>query len=210
LLVGVRLASTTPPLPVPRRAVLTLRSAGRITCSALDWSGHTIRATTAYGQDIHLEAERIVKLDCLGGRWDWLDQSASAGFEHTPMLGLSWEKVTNRNALGGPLVVGGATFEHGLGVHSRSRLTYPLHGEYREFVTHFGVDDDSGPFADVDIAIVVDDRPRYAQTGVRRGSLVGPVRLDVTGAKQLQLTVDFGQNGDIQDRFNWIEPALIR
>ncbi len=210
LLVGVQLASTTPPPSVPRGVILTVRSTGRVTCTALDWAGRAIRATAVHGQDIRLEAERVVKVDCLGGRWNWLEQRSPTSFESIPMLGLNWRCEINRNALGGPLIVGGKAFEHGLGVHSRSRVTYDLKGDCREFVTYLGLDDASGPFADVDVAIVVDDRPRFAQTGVRRGSLIGPVRLNVAGAKQLHLIVDFGQNGDIQDRFDWIEPALIR
>ena len=35
-------------------------------------------------------------------------------------------------------------------------------------------------------------------------------RIDVGGAKQLTLEVDFGRNGDIQDRFDWIEPGLVK
>ncbi len=51
---------------------------------------------------------------------------------------------------------------------------------------------------------------RFAQQNVRRGALHGPVRLDVKRANRIELVVDFGENGDLQDRFDWVEPALIR
>jgi hypothetical protein len=35
------------------------------------------------------------------------------------------------------------------------------------------------------------------------------VTIDVAGHKQLTLEVDYGQNYDVQDRFNWIEPAFL-
>jgi hypothetical protein len=57
---------------------------------------------------------------------------------------------------------------------------------------------------------LVDDTRRFGKENIRRGTRHGLVRLDVKKAQRLELIVDFGQNGDLQDRFNWIEPALIR
>ncbi|MCH7840305.1 MAG: NPCBM/NEW2 domain-containing protein, partial [Planctomycetes bacterium] len=36
------------------------------------------------------------------------------------------------------------------------------------------------------------------------------IRLNIAGAKHIELVVDFGENGGLQDRFDWVEPALIR
>ena len=123
---------------------------------------------------------------------------------------LAWEYVPNRNVLGAPIRVAGETFDYGIGVHSRSSLTYDLKGIYREFVTSLGIDDSGGSYADVAVLILVDGKRRFDQSHVKRGKLLGPVRLDVTKAKRLELIVDYGDNGDIQDRFDWVEAALIR
>jgi hypothetical protein len=56
----------------------------------------------------------------------------------------------------------------------------------------------------------VDGQQRFERSDVVRGKLHGPVRIDVSGAKQVTLEVDFGRNGDIQDRFDWIEPGLVK
>jgi len=40
--------------------------------------------------------------------------------------------------------------------------------------------------------------------------LHGPVRINVLKANHLELFVDFGAHGDVQDRFNWVETALVR
>ena len=42
------------------------------------------------------------------------------------------------------------------------------------------------------------------------GALFGPVRLNVEKADRIELVVDFGEHGDLQDRFNWVDTALIR
>lgn len=207
---AVRFAS--PPAQPPARPFLlvTLQHSGRFTVTDMDWSTHAVELQLVDGQQIRVDAERIVRVDVVGGRWEWLPAHRPISYEHTPMLSLGWDYANHRNVLGGPITVAGEVFEHGVGVHSRSRLTYELKGAYHTFVTRFGIDDDSGPFADVSVLILVDGKTRFEKTGVCRGTLHGPIRLDIARANRIELITDFGRNGDLQDRFNWVEPALIR
>jgi hypothetical protein len=212
LVVAVRLASssTAPSPPASLCLILGLRSGGRLTVTSLTWSGNVIEARLPDGQTVRLEAERVTTVDVVGGRWVRLSQFRPISYQHTPMLSLGWDYQDDRNVVGGPLRVGGVTFGHGVGVHSRSSLTYDLKGKYKDFVTSFGMDDDSGPYADVSVQILIDGKRRFEQDKIRRGVLHGPVRLDVTRANRIELITDFGENGDVQDRFDWIESALIR
>ena len=210
LVVTARLAPRPPAALEKPYAVLTVRSSGKFAVTDLKWSGTVVEARMRYGQRVPIEAERIVQVDVVGGRWEWLGQHQPISYEHTPMLSLHWEYAADRNVLGGPIAVAGETFDHGVGVHSRSNLTYDLRDSYREFVTHFGIDDNSGPLDDVSVFILVDGKRRFAQDHIQRGRLFGPVRLDVSHAKRIELIVDFGDNGDIQDRFNWVDAALVR
>lgn len=194
----------------PPYFLLTMRQGGRITLREATLRGVELDARAEFSERIRVPLDRIGTLDLVGGNWDRLPLRDPISFEHTPMLSLTWSYLANRNVRGEPLRVAGDTYERGIGVHSRSRLIYDLRGEFRELVTSFGIDDDSGPLADVTVIIQVDGQRRYEQKNVRAGKLHGPVRLDVTKARQLELIVDFGEYGDIQDRFNWIDPALIR
>jgi len=210
LAVAVRMAgSMLPALPRPY-FVITLQESGRLLVTDLDWSGDAASARLPYGQHVGLEAERLVDLEVIGGRWEWIGDHPPISFEHTAMLALGWTFRIDRNVLGGPLTIDGERFERGVGVHSRSSLTYDLQGAYREFVASFGIDDDSGPYADATAIILVDGKRRHVQEHVRRGERHGPLRVDVARAKRIELVVDFGDNGDMQDRFDWIEAALIR
>ncbi|MCH7884231.1 MAG: NPCBM/NEW2 domain-containing protein [Planctomycetes bacterium] len=210
LVVAVRFAASRKPAPDAIHGVATLRDGTRLTLTKMDWIGHRVRATWQAGAVVNLAADRIVRLDIGGGRWEWLTSHRPISTQDTPMLSLHWEPATNRNVLGGPIKVAGETFEHGIGVHSRSSLTYDLKEAYEEFATSFGIDDDSGPLADVTVVILVDGRRRLEETNIRRGKLWGPIRLNIAGAKHIELVVDFGENGGLQDRFDWVEPALIR
>jgi hypothetical protein len=199
------------PKPIaPPYLRLTLRQSGQLTVTDIDWSADIARIHLRDKRELTLEADRIVRADVIGGRWEWLSTHKPLRFQHTPMLALDWPFVIDRNVLGKPMAVGETRIETGIGVHSRSSLVYDLRGEYVEFVTDFGIDDDSGSFANVSVFILVDDTRRFGKENIRRGTRHGLVRLDVKKAQRLELIVDFGQNGDLQDRFNWIEPALIR
>jgi len=210
LVMAVRLVAA-PPREIEGVYIhVTLCNSGRVTATDVEWSEGPAEALLRHGQRVSIDSGRIARVDVHGGRWEPLSRHQPISFQHTPMLSLSWQHVSGRNVVGGPITINGETFERGIGVHSRSSLGFDLQGKYRQFVTSFGIDDDSGPYADVAVHILVDGKVRYGREQVRRGSLFGPVRLDVGSARHLELVVDFGENGDIQDRFNWIEPALIR
>ncbi len=211
--VAVLVPDPTPPSDGPA-ARLTLLDGTRLTVSAARWQSD---AGTRGTLDVSLwdgraavPFDQVLQIEIHGGRWAWLAQLSPSAYVHTPMLSLAWPWQADRNALGKPMRVAGRSFEHGLGVHSECTLQYALNGRYQSFVTQFGVDDDSGPYANVDVEIRVDGQSRFAQNGVERGRLHGPVRVDLTGARVLELHVGFGTNGAVQDRFNWIEPGLVR
>ena len=210
LVVAARLAHPAPPAPPHPSLILTLRDGGRLTATALDWVDAGVEARLRAGVAVHIDADRIIAVDVIGGRWEWLSEQRPVSYEQAPMLGLGWEYTPDRNVLGGPITVGGERYERGIGVHSRSNLVFELNGAYREFVTSYGLDDDSGPLADVTVMVLVDGQRRLEKTHVRRGTLFGPVRVDLSHAGRIELIVDYGDNGDLQDRFDWVEAGLIR
>lgn len=226
LVVGARLAPAIPadtpvrgtgrpPQPYLR---LTLRDGAKLTATNLElgpsgaidsfrWEMRLRIGTTIRGDGLLGPIERV---EFMGGRWEWLSDHRPLSYEQSPMLGPGWEYMADRNVRNGPILVAGERYERGIGVHSRSNLIFELNGEYREFVTSFGMDDDSGPMADVTVVVLVDGQRRFEKTGVRRGALFGPIRVDVSRAGRMELRIEYGENGDLQDRFDWVEPGLIR
>ena len=211
LVVSVRLAAGPPEPATGLRGRVQIDADRQLTCPSLAWrdAGQVHLASTA-GPVLEVPARRIRAVEMLGGRWVWLTALRQRRCAHTPMFDLDWPCRFDRNVRGHALQVAGVTYAHGLGVHSRTLLVYDLAGEYETFVTAAGLDDDSGPWADVDLVVRVDGDARWQQTGVAPGQLHGPIRIDVTGAQTLELLADFGAHGDLQDRVDWIEPALVR
>jgi hypothetical protein len=225
LVIAARLAYAVPTATPRPYAIVTLRDGARLTATGLEWADEGVEAKLRTGTRVRIDADRVVAVDVIGGRWEWLSDSLAqnalerfgrtggcqlVSYEQSPMLGPGWEYLAGRNVLSGPILVAGVPYDRGIGVHSRSNLIFELNGEYREFVTSFGMDDDSGPLADVTVVVLVDGQRRFEKAHVRRGSLFGPVRVDVSHAGRIELIVEYGDNGDMQDRFDWVEPGLIR
>lgn len=198
----------------PAARLISLRS-GELLLDSCESKGRAIEGRLLTGQTLRAEFANLQRLEILNGRWRWLTDLEPVSSAQTPMMSLSWPMRVNRNTLGGPLSVAGRIFEHGLGLHARCELQYELKGEYEALICQFGLDDASGPWGHVTVTILVDGAVRYQNDDVVEGVLHGPLRVPLRGqgeppAQKLKLVVDFGKNGDIQDRFDWIEPALIR
>lgn len=210
-------AASFVPAPLPDRdrirAQVHFANGTRLTAHSLRWTSGPRGLLVARILDRierEIPVDRVTHIDIIGGRWRWLTELDPDSVEQTPMLSLHWPYRKNRNVLGGMLQVGGRTFERGIGVHSRSVLTYSLKRNYRHFTTSYGIDDDSGPYADVRVEIRLDGRRVHERDSVRPGQCHGPLQFNVSGVDRLELIVDFGRHGAIQDRFDWIEPALVR
>lgn len=182
----------------------------RLTCRDFEMRDGKVQVTAAFGAKALVPADRLMRIEVIGGRWIHLTALTPISYEQVPMLSIPWPWVSNRNVMGKRIQVAGESYDRGLGVHSRAVLVYELGGQFSEFVTAAGLDDASGAWADVSIAILLDGQALFEREGLRRGELIGPMRFDVSRGRSLSLICDYGKNGDIQDRFNWIAPALIR
>lgn len=210
LIVALRVAHPAPKKLDPPFAQVQLRDTSRVTALRIHGDGEGLEMGLRCGAGVRFAFDRVTRIEAATLRWTWLSELRPVSAEQVAMFAQGWDHRIDRNVRGGVLSVAGEPFDHGLGVHARSVLVYEWSGAYSEFVTAFGVDDDSGSQADVTVSVLVDGRPRFQSSGIRRGTLHGPIRIDVSRAGRIELVVDFGENGDIQDRFNWIEPALVR
>ncbi len=118
----------------------------------------------------------------------------------------------NTNYAGQPIFFKDRQYLRGIGVHSYSRLVFPLDGKsYTAFRTRYAIDPDArGGVADVTVRIKLDDKVVHERQHFRAGELSPAVVIDLNGATSLTLEVDFGANMDAEDRLNWIEPALLK
>ncbi len=166
-------------------------------------------------QNVSLDLSQVVGVEQIDGPVCWVSSLAPVENLQVPYFGssASWPARFDESVDGTPIQFNGRRFDHGIGVHAYSRLSFAIEPGWAGFRTQYGIDQQSGsprPLADVTVRIRLDDKVVYEQPHVRGGTLSGVVALELNGAKRLTLEADYGDSGDIQAHLDWIEPALLR
>ncbi len=180
----------------------------RLSVAGLGTSGNSVSFTMPGGKSQSLDLSAIVSIEQMNGPVIWLSMLTPAESIHTPYFDTRFPAKMDRAVGGGPIRFKDRAFAHGIGVHSYSRLTWKL-DDYKGFRTQYAIDGDR-PLADVTVRIRSGERVLHEATHVRAGKLADAVIVDVAGLDTLTLEVDYGDNYDVQDHLNFIEPALLR
>ena len=125
-----------------------------------------------------------------------------------------WHYRRDRNVSGGVIRLGRQTFLKGMGVHSRCELTYKLDKAYSRFISTIGVDDETGGRGSVAFRVLADGKPLYPARP-EDSTMAGKdaprrVDVDVSGASELTLGVDFANQMHIFGRADWAGARLIK
>lgn len=192
-------------------ARLVLANGGRLGLLSATADTATLSGKTLFGADVKIPFEQIVSLDVRQGKAVYLSDLKPKKYEHTPFLGVRWPLAVDRSPDGREMRLAGHTFDKGLGLHSDSRLTFHLGGAYRRFEATVGLDDRSGQGGAVRIGVLVDGQERIADDK-ELTSAGGPrnLSIDVSGAKELTLVVEFGGGGDVCDHVDWADARVIK
>lgn len=210
---AIALSSELARTPQPRGpyARLVLDDSTRLSLVSAQLAGAVLKGQTLWGAGIQVPLAQIVAIDICQGRAVYLSELKPKAFEHTPYLGMTWPFTRDGSVAGQELRVGGSVHDRGLGMHSRSSITFALAGNYRRFETLVGLDDRTGRGGNVRIQVRVDGMPRdigNAELTWRTGPRW--ISVDVSGGEALTLEVDYGRGGDVQDHVNWADARLIR
>jgi hypothetical protein len=167
------------------------------------------RAETAFGEPVAWPADVVSRVLLAGSRIEFLSERRPKEFAFVPYLDRSWPLRTDRAVTGEPLSAGGTLYAKGLGVHSRSRVTYDLGGRYESFRAVVGLAASAGEIGSAEFAVEVDGREAF-RSGPVTATDAKQIVVDLRGVQTLVLTADFGQNGDVRDRADWCNAVLVR
>lgn len=201
-----------PFLPKGVYARLVLTDGTRLGLASARLESKMLSGQTLIGVPVRVPSADMASLDLRQGRAVYLSDLKPRRYEHTAYLGVKYPFVPDGSVAGRELLLAGSTYDKGLGVHSQSTLTYDLAPGYRRFQALVGLDDRTGRGGSVRIRVLVDGKPRDLGWDKELTLTDGarPVDLDVQGAKELTLIVEFGRGGDVQDHVNWADARLIR
>ena len=181
----------------------------RLIATGLVVNGRVLEITAA-GQTWKTLAAELVFLQPLGGRATYLSDLTPAAERHEPYLDLNWPAWRrDENIAGGRLRCAGRLYLKGIGVHSYSQLTYLLDRPYRRFQAALGIDDSTAGRGSVVFRVYVDRERTHTSNIIRGGESPVPISVDLSGAKRLDLIVDFADRADQHDRAAWLNARLV-
>jgi hypothetical protein len=191
---------------------LTLSDSSILTVSSLRLEPDRAELVLPGDRKTEVDAAAILLIEQVNGPVTWLSSLEPAESVHIPFLDSAFVAQMDRAVDGQEIRFGQQRFARGIGVHSLSRITWRLDGAdgpYRTLRTRYAIDHDL-PYANVTVRIKLDDRVVHEQADVTSGRMSDQLTIPLEQAKSLTLEVDYGQGYDVQDRLNWIEPALLR
>jgi len=198
------------PQPETPLVMATLIDGSRLTGRQVELNKNVLRFDALFGGQLKFPLAIVSSLQFLNGRFAYLSDLDPLEYRFTPFLSYPWELRRDGSVAGGPLLLRGAEFAKGLGMHSRCEVTYSLKGQYRLFHAIVGIDDSADGKGNATIDVTLDGRALFHRDSVDGDDprlQVGA--LDVAGGDRLTLTVDFGQFGDVGDRVNWCDAVVV-
>jgi len=121
-----------------------------------------------------------------------------------PRIDTDWE--------GRPIVMGGVTYDHGIGMHAWTRMSLEVPAGASEFFTVIGLSD---RVRDCEQALVVfevrgaDDRLLFESAPFGPETPPMTIELPVAGEREITLILTDGGNGRDCDHGNWAAPAFL-
>ncbi|MDB5326369.1 MAG: putative carbohydrate binding protein [Phycisphaerales bacterium] len=180
-----------------------------IAASSITLDSNQLKFRTPSGTMASVPWSQVEAIEHAGGPIAWLSSREPTEAMQTPYFDAKFPARMDVSVTGGPIRFGGVTYTRGIGVHSRSMLTFAIQPGDQTFRTRYAIDGNQ-PVADVDVTISLDGKPVHQKIGVKAGELSPLIEIKLGDAKTLTLEVDYGKNLDVQDRLNWIEPAIVR
>ena len=165
---------------------------------------------TSVGATVLVPVAEVVTLRFRGDRLVYLSELKPAKERMEGLVHAPWPMQRDKSVSGSALSIDGRRFERGLGVHSRTELTYAIDGQFERFVSTIGIDDAVRPLGAVVMRVEADSSVLFDSGPLTGTDPPRDVILDVGGVQTLTLIVDYGEGLDVSDQADWADARLIR
>ena len=191
-------------------AWIGLSDGARLLTARLQLQGDSLELTTLSGVKWKAAAKDMVFIMPQTGRAVYLSDIRPDEYRFVPYLETKWPYKTDRNVTGGQLRCGERIYLKGIGLHSAARLSYRLDQPWSRFQAELGIDDSTSGGGSVGFRVLVDGMQKYISPPIRGGMQPQAISIDLTGAKKLDLVVDYGEAGDVMDHADWLGARLMK
>ena len=182
----------------------------RVRADTLELKDGRLRAK-AGEMAIEAGVEALSRVDIGSPRCRYLEDMEPANIRVEPFADVVWKPRAGLCVSGKPIVLGGRTFEHGLGTHTRTQMTYSPAGGWTHFYATTGVDDSAQDRGRVVFRVLLDGREAFKSEAMGGGAPAAEVAVPLKGARELTIISDFGSDvradGNLAD---WADARLVR
>ena len=191
------------------------RNGDRLPVTSFSLKGSAIELVRTDGGTSMADLASLSAIDFGRGKVQFLSQIEPREKQHSPIVGTELDSVfdvrIDRSDAGPqtPIRIDGRTFQRGLVIHSRTRLTYRLNGDYRRFVAVAGIEELVRPNGKVTLTISADGEELFSSDVAGTDPAI-PLDLDVSGRRELTIFVDFGGDWDDGDHLALGDARLIK
>ena len=207
---SIAFAATSAPQPSRERGFrVRFADGSMVRASALKLNSDRMEVKLSEQTSRQIDIANVALIEQLNGPVAWLSGLEPSENVHTPYLQTPRPARMDRSVNGELIRFGDKTYARGIGVYPYSRLTWNLDGTYGGLRTRYAIDG-VGAYANVTVRIKLDGAIVHEQANFTAGKISPVIVVPLGSAKALTLEVDYGQNFSVQDKFNWIEPALTK
>jgi hypothetical protein len=195
-------------------ARLVLTDGSRLALSNVTIDNEVVRGVTLFGQKTDLPLSTLLALDVVAGKATYLSDLKPKHVDQRGFLGAVWSWKADRTVRGEALRIqtpdGASIADKGLGTHPRTLLSYSLNGKYRWFEARVSLDPDTAVRGNAAVRVLVDGKEQTIAglPSLGKGNAI-PIRISLSGAKELTLITDFGSAGGVGADVNWADARLV-
>ncbi len=190
------------------RATVVLTTGDRIT-GALQTMDQSLALRLDEGAVLAIPAAQVRAIEIESDRLRWLG-ALQPKVEQVPAFDRVWPWTVDRSPAGGPIRLGGQTYDRGLVLVPRTTLTFDLEGQFDVFAATIGIEDRGGPQANAVFRVRADGRLLHESPAVVAGAAPVVLDLPLQKARQLTLEVDFGKNFDLGDLCVFADARVLK
>ena len=178
----------------------------------LAWDGNALKVRLVSGSDVALPAARLAALDFSSGKIRYLSQIEPRDVKYVPFFDITHEYRRDRSLDGTPLTLAGKVWSRGLAIHSKTTLRYRIAGDYTRFQAVAGIDDSVRRGGKFNVRLIIKgDGQSLFDVEIKTEDAPRPIELDVTGVRDLEISVDFGSDMlDICDHLDLADAKLLK
>ena len=212
-----------PALPTDFVAIVVCLDRSRLTGKIVGIEGGMLQFKPYYvAEQIDIPVKSIKSIHFRNGRFVYLSDLPPSAYttKFIPYFpGDVFQPKLDANLLGQPMRLKGKQYLKGIGVYSRTELSFDLQGKYRKFQSFAGIDDEvlrlirGNGYAfggSVEFLVYLDGKQKYTSGLVTSTSPLLKIDLDVKNARKLKLVVDYGEHAHCNDLANWAGARLIK